>query len=237
MARPTRIRVVLAVGLGSVGHGALQVLVQGPGQADACLTVGGRGEIEFAQVTQVSDGGVAVEDLLQEQVNGDDGVEVAFAPAVPEVAAELFDKFGGYGIGDGALDGSDGLRDTTHGGLRGCCWYTLHHCRRPPSLPGEPIYIIHRDLRLIYMAFGTDPGVLSQYWFLLTFRHLALDYSAQFSTLNPGTADRSLSVVTTVQFPRVKAIAAIWMSICCMGWPIFLNSAMIRPNSWAAAVS
>src|ERR1700676_2588113 len=37
---------------------------------------------------------------------------------------------------------------------------------------------------------------------------------AQFSTANPGTAVKSLSVLTTVQLPKLRAIAAIWMSIC-----------------------
>ena len=34
-------------------------------------------------------------------------------------------------------------------------------------------------------------------------------YEAQLSTLNPGTADRSVSVLTTVQLPRPRAMAAI----------------------------
>jgi hypothetical protein len=35
------------------------------------------------------------------------------------------------------------------------------------------------------------------------------DHVAQLSTLSPGTADRSASVVTTLQLPRLRAIAAI----------------------------
>ena len=46
---------------------------------------------------------------------------------------------------------------------------------------------------------GVDHGMLSEL--------------AQSSTLNPGTALKSLSPDTTVQLPRAKAIAAIWISI------------------------
>jgi hypothetical protein len=38
---------------------------------------------------QVGAGGVAVEDLQQQQVDGRDGIEEAFAPAVPQGAAQL----------------------------------------------------------------------------------------------------------------------------------------------------
>ena len=40
---------------------------------------------------------------------------------------------------------------------------------------------------------------------------------AQFSTVKPGTADRSPSMVTTVQCPRVNAMAAIIMSFLTDG--------------------
>ena len=40
----------------------------------------------------------------------------------------------------------------------------------------------------------------------------SLDHSAQFSTVSCGMAERSLSALTTVQLPRVKAMAAIIMS-------------------------
>ena len=60
-------------------------------------------------------------------------------------------------------------------------------------------------------------------------------YLAQFSTPSPGTADRSLSAVTTVQFPSARAMAAIIMSICCIGRPIRRSSAAMRPYSAAAS--
>jgi len=56
-------------------------------------------------------------------------------------------------------------------------------------------------------------------------------YEAQFSTDKPGTADKSESLLTTVHWPRVKAIAATMMSIDCMGRPMRRSSAAIRSCS------
>ena len=57
----------------------------------------------------------------------------------------------------------------------------------------------------------------------------------QFSTFNPGTAARSVSMDTTVQLLRANAMAAIMMSICCMGRPMRRSSANMRPNCAAAS--
>ena len=58
---------------------------------------------------------------------------------------------------------------------------------------------------------------------------------AQFSTASPGTAERSVSIVTTVQLPKVSAMAAIIMSFWPMGRPVRRSSAAMRPYSKAAA--
>ena len=60
---------------------------------------------------------------------------------------------------------------------------------------------------------------------------------AQFPTVNPGTPVRSESAVTTEQLPNEHAMAAIMMSICCMGRPMRLSSAARRPYSNAALSS
>jgi len=65
----------------------------------------------------VSHGGIAVQNLLQEQVGGDDRAEVAVAPAVAEVPAELLDEGGGNRVGESSLDAGEGVRDTKHSGL------------------------------------------------------------------------------------------------------------------------
>ena len=57
----------------------------------------------------------------------------------------------------------------------------------------------------------------------------------QFSTVNPGTTVRSLSVLTTVVLPRLKAMAAMSRSIFPIGRPVRFSSAAIRPYSSAAA--
>ena len=54
---------------------------------------------------------------------------------------------------------------------------------------------------------------------------------AEFSTGKPGTSARSESAVTTEQLPSEKAIAAIMMSTCCMGWPMRLSPQEESPHS------
>ncbi len=58
--------------------------------------------------------------------------------------------------------------------------------------------------------------------------------NSQFFTTKPGTASRSLSVVTTTQFPRDKATAANMISTVCIGRPLRRNSAATTPNISAA---
>ena len=58
---------------------------------------------------------------------------------------------------------------------------------------------------------------------------------AQFSTVTFLIADRSESFETMMQLGRDRAMAPIWMSICCMERPVRFNSAKTRPNSSAAS--
>src|SRR4029078_10418304 len=119
------------------------------------LAVGRVGELAPAEAAEVGDRGVAVEDLLQEQVDGDDGPQVAFAPAVPDLTGQVFNEPGGDGIGIGTLEPLEGLCDGTHGGLLAMVWHRyLHHPRRPPLVPERLIHQEDKDLRLILMAFG-----------------------------------------------------------------------------------
>jgi hypothetical protein len=53
--------------------------------------------------------------------------------------------------------------------------------------------------------------------------------STQFSTFNRGTAVRSLSPLTTIVFPKLRAMAAINMSIFPMRLPLRVRSAAICP--------
>ena len=63
-----------------------------------------------------------------------------------------------------------------------------------------------------------------------------LCYTDQFSILSPGTAERSLSVVTTVQLPKLRAIAAMRMSMVCIGCLLRRSVAYNLPYSFAASV-
>ena len=56
----------------------------------------------------------------------------------------------------------------------------------------------------------------------------------QFSTVSPDTAVMSLWALTTVVLPRLRAMAAMSMSIFPIGRPVCLSSAAIRPYSSAA---
>lgn len=49
-------------------------------------------------------------------------------------------------------------------------------------------------------------------------------------------AERSESFETMMQLGKVRAMAPIWMSICCMGRPARRNSMKIRPYSTAASM-
>jgi hypothetical protein len=74
---------------------------------------------------------VAVEDLLQEKVRGDDRAQVPLASAVSYLLAELADELCGYRFWGMVLDKSKRLRDS-HGGclLSVMGWVHSHHGRR-----------------------------------------------------------------------------------------------------------
>jgi hypothetical protein len=80
-----------------------QVLVEGQGQAAAGLAVGDTGAVELGQSRDVVAGGVAVEDLQGEELDGGGGVEEAVPPAVAQVGAELVDGLGTEPPGDRGL--------------------------------------------------------------------------------------------------------------------------------------
>ena len=58
---------------------------------------------------------------------------------------------------------------------------------------------------------------------------------APFSMVTFRIAERSESFETMMQLGKVRAMAPIWMSICCMERPARFNSAKTRPNSSAAS--
>ena len=67
------------------------------------LTVGVTGEGPDAEVDDMLAGGIAVEDLEEEQVDGRDGAEEPFAPGIVLLTAGGFDGFGGQTLGRGLL--------------------------------------------------------------------------------------------------------------------------------------
>jgi N-acyl-D-aspartate/D-glutamate deacylase len=56
-------------------------------------------------------------------------------------------------------------------------------------------------------------------------------YVAQFSTFSPGISEKSKSVLTTVHWPRVKAIAAICRSMAPIVTPTLRNAADLGSRS------
>ena len=60
----------------AVGDGAAETVKEGQGEAAAGLAVGRVGEVQTAEVAELSGGDIAVEDLLEEEVGGDHGVRV-----------------------------------------------------------------------------------------------------------------------------------------------------------------
>ena len=94
-----------------------QVLPDGQGEPLAGLAVGAGGEGPAAEVDDVLAGGVAVEDLEEEQVDGGDGVEDAVAPAVADGAAGVADGVGAEAGGEVLPQPfGDGLEAMGHGG-------------------------------------------------------------------------------------------------------------------------
>src|SRR6185437_16313988 len=61
------------------GDLVLQGVAESEGQAATGLAVGGLGEVEVADADQVGAGGVALQDLLEEEDGGDDGGQGAAA--------------------------------------------------------------------------------------------------------------------------------------------------------------
>ena len=106
MAVPALGRVV-AAGPAGAGDGALQAAEELDGESGAGLAVGAVGEVEPGQVAQFGHGGVAVEDLAEEQVGGDDGGEGALAVGAPQVAAEVVDQALGDVPGEVGLEAVD----------------------------------------------------------------------------------------------------------------------------------
>ncbi len=90
---------------------------RGARQAGAGLAIGGGGEVGAAEAAQLGDGDIAVEDLLEEEVGGDDRPQVAVAPAVADLLGRAPDEGFGEGVGEAALDPGDGLGDTKHSDL------------------------------------------------------------------------------------------------------------------------
>ena len=80
-------------------------MVEGQRESLAGLAVGAVGEGPLAEVDDMLAGGVAVEDLEQEQVDGRDGVEDAVAPA-------MADGLAGVGDGPGAESGGEVLPES-----------------------------------------------------------------------------------------------------------------------------
>ncbi len=138
--------------------GALQALEQGPGQAGARLAVGSIGEGQAAAAAQFADGGVAVEDLVQEQVSSDDRPEVAVAPAVADFVAESVDEFFGDSVGNAALDAVQRLCHIKHGDLLVVMTAVQpHHGRGSLSVPGQRNLTAGKQLQLNLMAFSYVP--------------------------------------------------------------------------------
>jgi hypothetical protein len=118
VALPAAARVVVGLGAAASDDGLLQAVEEGDGQAGAGLAVGRLGEVEPGQVTQLGGGGVAEEHLAQEQVGGDNRGQGALAEAVAAVAADSQQQGLGDGLGEVALDATQGVGDSEHGGLR-----------------------------------------------------------------------------------------------------------------------
>ena len=89
------------VGGSEGGGGRLQErVVDGQWEPFASLTVGAVGEGPDAEMDDMANGGVAVEDLEQEEIDGGRGVEDASPPRVAGLTAGRFDGFSGQAGGD-----------------------------------------------------------------------------------------------------------------------------------------
>ena len=88
---PCQRAVVVDRGPDPVGDAAEQLPEQGQGQAAAGLAVGRGGEAAATDPDEMSDGGIAAKDLVEEQMDDGDGVEEAMAPGVLDLAAGVDD--------------------------------------------------------------------------------------------------------------------------------------------------
>src|SRR4051794_8744675 len=115
MAAPAALRLG---GPAQAGRGALQeALPDAQGQPLAGLAVGAGGEGPAAEVDDVLAGGIAVEDLEQEQVDGRDGIEDAVAPAMADGRAGVGDGPGAEPDGEVLPEAwEDGRESRWHGG-------------------------------------------------------------------------------------------------------------------------
>ena len=128
----------LGLGLGAArgGDGALEAVEEGDGEPLAGLAVGGIGEGESAEMREVADGGIAVEDLLEEEVGGDDGGQGPRAAVEFEVATDGVEEGFGDSLGGVALDAREGLGPSKHGSLVVVMESMQpHHGRRLPPFP------------------------------------------------------------------------------------------------------
>ena len=98
--------VVVDRGFDPRGDAAEQLLEQGQGQAAAGLARGRVGEVEAADPDEVIDGGIAAEDLDEEQVDEGDRIEEAGAPGVLDLTAGVDDLGSIELLGRGVLNPS-----------------------------------------------------------------------------------------------------------------------------------
>jgi hypothetical protein len=89
-----------------------QFLEQGQGQARPGGTIGHGRERDTGQARQRGAGGIAVEDLHEEDVHGGHRIEEALAPGVAEIATDLGDGLGRERRGDIGLELGDDVGDT-----------------------------------------------------------------------------------------------------------------------------
>jgi hypothetical protein len=92
------------------------------GPSYALISIGRAGEREAADADEVIDGGIAVEDLREEQVDEGDGVEETAAPGVLDVAAGVNDLGSVELLGRSVLESAKDANDPVmHGVLLSGC--------------------------------------------------------------------------------------------------------------------
>jgi hypothetical protein len=113
-------------------------LEEGEGEALAGVAVGGLGEVDFGEALEFGDGGIAFEDLAEEELGGDLRAEATLAEGDLEIAAEGGDEGPVEEARGIAFEVEESLRDTEHGGLQAVKESLQpHHGRRPPRFPGQ----------------------------------------------------------------------------------------------------